>query len=308
MRPWLHVPTDWRRPGAGGPYPLWWCGPCDYGHLWPRPDPADIPAFYDCDYYTHSTDDTRASQTLGILQRVLLALAWRSDHGVEPDEGWWQRLPPEGARRALEIGCGSGSNLQTLAHLGLDVTGVEPDPAACEAARSRGLTVFPGTGEAMPEELAGARYDLVVVSHVLEHCLDPARVLSEVRARLAPGGIAMIEVPNNAAAGLSASGASWPWLDVPRHLNFFTLQSLTAASAVAGLGALRHEWWGYARQFTPGWIRTEVMAAAVFEQAPLPDAAGLQRQVRRQAALLARTLLAPSHRRYDTVRLILAAA
>lgn len=309
MRFWISVPCDWRRPGAPGAWRLVWCDGCRFGQVWPRPEPSGIAAFYDlARYYTHSVTETgRVEARPGLAARLMLALAWRADRGVEPDAAWWRDLPPDGAQSALEIGCGSGQNLERLAKLGLDLAGVEPDAAACAAARGRGLAVWQGVAEALPGPIAGRRFDLVVLTHVLEHCLDPAAALTQAAGRLAPGGRMVVEVPNNACAGAQAAGACWHWLDVPRHLNFFTEGSLRALVGRAGLTVERVEWWGYARQFHPDWIATEAQAEAVFTGLSAADAARLARHRQRAWGLLARTLLAPAARRYDSVRLILRA-
>lgn len=306
---WMSVPRDWRRPWVAGAWRLVWCDSCHFGQVWPRPDAGDIAAFYDlARYYTHSATETgRIEARPGLAARLMLALAWRADRGIEPDAAWWQALPPAGARTALEIGCGSGQNLDRLAGLGLDVAGVEPDAAACAAARGRGLDVWQGVAEALPGPVAAQRYDLVVLTHVLEHCLNPGLALAQAAGRLAPGGRMVVEVPNNACAGARAAGAVWHWLDVPRHLNFFTEASLRALVAQAGLVVERVEWWGYARQFHPDWIATEAQSEAVFAGQGTADAARLALHLRRGWGLLARTLLAPAAQRYDSVRLILRA-
>ena len=309
MQMWMSVPGDWRRPGVAGARRLVWCDDCGFGQVWPRPAAEDIPAFYDlARYYTHSATETgRIEARPGLGARLMLALAWRADRGVEPDARWWAALPPDGARTALEIGCGSGQNLDRLAGLGLDVAGVEPDAAACAAARGRGLAVWQGVAEALPDAVAARRFDLVVLTHVLEHCLDPAAALAQAAGRLAPGGRMVVEVPNNACAGARAAGACWHWLDVPRHLNFFTETSLRALVARTGLAVERVEWWGYARQFHPDWIATEAQAEAIFAGQAAADASRLARHRRRAWGLLARTLFAPAAQRYDSVRLILRA-
>lgn len=310
MRDWMTVPCDWRRPDVHGAWQLVWCDRCAFGQVAPRPDPADIPAFYDlARYYTHSATETgRIDMRPGLGDRALLALAWRLDRGTEPDALWWQRLPPAGARRVLEIGCGSGQNLERMQGLGLDLTGVEPDPNACAAARARGLDVHQGVAEALPPALGDERHDLVVLTHVLEHCHDPVQAMVQAAGRLTPGGRLVAEVPNNACTGARLAGAAWHWLDVPRHLNFFTDASLTALASRAGLRVERREWWGYARQLHPDWIATEAHAAAVFAGAARADRKRLARHRLRAMGLLAATALAGPQRRYDSVRLILRAA
>src|SRR6266850_3384010 len=113
--------------------------------------------------------------------------------------------------------------------------GVEPDPTARRVAAERGLEVYAGTAEELPPEIRHRAFDIVVFSHVLEHCLEPIRALQIAASRLKPNGVTVVETPNNEAAGCREAGSAWPWLDVPRHLNFFTAQSLRLACQAVGL-------------------------------------------------------------------------
>ena len=173
--------------------------------------------------------------------------------------------PPSSSRRGrrdrpgpsvCDLGCGNGTFLAGMAALGFDAVGVEPDDAARGPARARGLDVRPGTAEHLPPDLHGP-FDAVVLTHVLEHCLDPLRALANARALLKPAGTLLCETPNNQALGLAWSGGAWRWLDVPRHLNFFTARSLRLACERVGLRFGQVRFSGYTRQFQSEWIAEE---------------------------------------------------
>jgi len=74
----------------------------------------------------------------------------------------------------VDFGCGAGYMLEQLR--GRERIGIEPAPAAREAARSRGLNVVASAGE-----LAAESADVVVSNHALEHALEP---LAELRGLL----------------------------------------------------------------------------------------------------------------------------
>lgn len=98
--------------------------------------------------------------------------------------------------RHLDIGASSGALLAVFAdRFGCESVGVEPGIAYANFARSKGLRMYPDL-----EELAKAdpgRFDLVSLSHVLEHFVDPVERLVELRERfLMPGGHLLVEVPN----------------------------------------------------------------------------------------------------------------
>lgn len=102
-------------------------------------------------------------------------------------------LPATGS--VLEIGCGAGGAVATLAHgLGWEATGVEPDLASRELARAIGVSVDGSTiGDLIDR---GRTFDLILLSHVLEHVVDGDRFLADVLRLLSPDGTLLIEVPN----------------------------------------------------------------------------------------------------------------
>ena len=112
------------------------------------------------------------------------------------------------------------------------------------------------------------------------------------------------ETPNSAALGCEARGAGWYWLDVPRHLNFFTEDSLRTLCAHVGLRPQRAEYWGYSRQFSAGWIAAETLIEARLAGRSEVTAADFRRSFWRQVALLFRSGLRPPRRKYDSVRLV----
>ena len=299
-RLWHHVPCDWRRPGVQASWDLYWFEESSFGFVHPRPRAEDVPGFYQVDYYTHSTPAQEERATL--IDRVLRKLAWRADHGVALDEAWLQdRLGAE-RKRVLDIGCGNGELLARMKHLGHDVVGVEPDPAARKVCTSQGLTVHAGHGEAMPLALLGARFDFVFLSHVLEHTLDPVVALAAARDKLLPRGTLVVEVPNNAARGLAAAGIAWPWLDVPRHLTFFTGSSLLLALERAGFEVAATEHVGYVRQFERWWLEEEQRAWDAYARTGAPQR---RRPTRWNAwRLLRQTRRARDGEKYDSVRAV----
>lgn len=96
--------------------------------------------------------------------------------------------------RILEVGCGTGGNLEMLERFG-SVTGIEPDPEARQHAQdSTGVTVLPGM---LPHGLPAfdERFDLMAALDVVEHLDDDATSLAALRALLKPKGILFTTVP-----------------------------------------------------------------------------------------------------------------
>lgn len=285
---WKIIPLDWRRPGVVGSHQIFWDRQREYGQVLPRPDLATVASFYEVEeYYTHKT---AAMLQPGLFGRALRHLAWRRDKGIEPNSDWWKRVLGNKPLRILEVGCGDGSNMRVLSSLGHEVVGVEPDTAARVNAHAAGFEVYAGTAETLPAEVVGKTFDVVFFMHVLEHCLDPEAAIQSARSVLNEGGKIVAEVPNNACLGARYFGSAWYWLDVPRHLNFFTAKSLSDL-----VGSVSHtEYRGYVRQFAPDWIAAQARIAATMKL-PRPRSYWLY---------LLQTAFAPASRKYDSVRVV----
>jgi 2-polyprenyl-3-methyl-5-hydroxy-6-metoxy-1,4-benzoquinol methylase len=99
---------------------------------------------------------------------------------------------------ALDVGCGAGTFASLLHAHGLrHVVGVEPDPErAAQAADKADRVICSSVEHALDEELADARFDLIVASDVIEHLVDPWTVVTRLATHLEPGGQLLLSVPN----------------------------------------------------------------------------------------------------------------
>jgi SAM-dependent methyltransferase len=140
---------------------------------------------------------------------------------------------PEGAR-ILEIGCGTGHNLEMLQRFGR-ADGIEIDPAARELAEQRlGRPI----GSAPLPELTGVEdgaYDLVALLDVLEHVEADEAALASIAGKLKPGGRILITVPAH----------PWMWSahdEVNHHKRRYTRKTLRGAIEAAGLRVEMLSW------------------------------------------------------------------
>lgn len=105
----------------------------------------------------------------------------------------FKNLPSKG--RMLDVGCGNGASLVAFHHRypGWELFGFEQSPLS----RQRVLKL-PGVKDFFFGALSSipSRLDLITAIHVLEHVLNPAAFLKEIRSLLQPDGILLIQVPN----------------------------------------------------------------------------------------------------------------
>ena len=143
-------------------------------------------------------------------------------------------------RRLLDVGAADALLSRELTECGWRVTGIEGDPALAQAgAQHCERMVVANLDRQIP--LLEGPFDAIVYADVLEHLVDPLRVLFELNRHLAPGGFVIVSVPNIAHLyiRLLLLFGRFDYLDrgiLDRtHLRFFTARSLRAFIADAGL-------------------------------------------------------------------------
>lgn len=194
------------------------CNACDFAFT----TPANADSY--AKYYAETTNDQLA--------------------GDDPSSDGWIRyetqagfLAPVLARqtpkRVLDMGCGSGGLLHTLQKCFGQHHYHGVDPNAVAQSTPEGISFSPDWPQ--PEET----FDLIIVSHALEHMVD-LDTFSRICQFLAPDGVLYIEVPD-----------ATRYADFPRreylyyidrlHVNHFTSSSLWRLMARWGLSVT---WFG----------------------------------------------------------------
>jgi SAM-dependent methyltransferase len=150
-------------------------------------------------------------------------------------------LVPVTARRILDVGCGQGNCGRLLSQRGHRVAGIELVPeVARQASRSLDEVVC-GDVETCRLPWPPASFDAILCADVLEHLLDPWRVLRRLSELLVPQGLLIASVPNiqNWRVIRGLLQGRWDYrargiLD-RGHLRFFTRRTLTGLLEQAGL-------------------------------------------------------------------------
>jgi SAM-dependent methyltransferase len=123
----------------------------------------------------------------------------------------------------LEVGCAAGQNLYGFFKSGKQVVGYDLGPKGLAFGRSLGMDLRHGSYA----DIEGGPYDLIILSHVLEHFNDPPAALKAIASHLSADGRFYIEVPDNDEFCLGALQNA--------HVFYFSEPTLRATLARCGL-------------------------------------------------------------------------
>ncbi|MBI4567511.1 MAG: class I SAM-dependent methyltransferase [Planctomycetes bacterium] len=289
-----------RQHGVPGEWSLSRCRGCSLVYLDPPPTPEEIAGFYrGVGYYAYEESartfrEVRVSRLkrhvlrhwygyarLGLATRLGRIMAGAA-RGIVSTRNV---IPWRGEGRLLDVGCGVGSVIWRLAALGWTVEGVEMDAAAAEVGRRHGLAIATGTLEetALPD----ASFDVIRMSHVLEHLPSPSRTLAEVRRLLRPGGVVYLNLPDISAWNFRLFRSCWFPLELPRHLFHFTPQTIARLAKKCGLRLARLSHNSGPGKFLESWqyLREERARAAAGKAALAAAPPGPRMQDRRWLAV-----------------------
>lgn len=239
------------RETAIGTFDIVRCRACDTGVTSPQPLAETVPLLYgDRDTRDYDSPGTWLGnlRTTIVQRRLARAIA--------------KRYRPELAiTSVLDVGTGSGRSINGFADAFPAARCVASDFPERRPASLRPRVAYRPYGAPVP---ADERFDVIVMRHVLEHVLDPVGEVRALVARLAPGGLLFIEVPDSKSLIVRLAGTrlSTRFYYLPRHLNHFSFASLTRLATLAApaclasvarcdfitVGPLLEEWFGTTRK------------------------------------------------------------
>jgi 2-polyprenyl-3-methyl-5-hydroxy-6-metoxy-1,4-benzoquinol methylase len=234
-------------------YRLMRCSDCSYVWLKEPPKPEEMGRHY------------------GALYDSFIARAG------EHSPGRWQSrqkaiFPHKQRGDLLDLGCSSGSFLDSMKGDAWRLHGIEMSSKAAQAAREKtGAEIFCGDilSAPFPEE----SFEVITCFDVLEHVYEPQKVLAKISQWLKPGGIFYTLVPNIDSGEARVFKTYWYGLELPRHLSHFCPASLRHLAQSVGLRELSIETHrNSAMEYSLRYLNTDVLRRFGVSRPPLAAA------------------------------------
>ena len=209
--------------------PLAFCGRCQLWYVSSLPPAEEIHRLYQGYWFSFRPKDLSAS----FARRLL------SDRGWLKDDIRLNRLSAlsgglEG-KRLLEIGCGCGEFLVAARRRGASVFGNDISQEACSfVSRQLHIPVFQGPLSAAAFRAEFGPMDIVVMSDLIEHPVEPLATFESALNVLPPGGLLLIFTPNGGAASDDLRSArQWVGFRVDlEHLQYLSSATIAALASM----------------------------------------------------------------------------
>jgi 2-polyprenyl-3-methyl-5-hydroxy-6-metoxy-1,4-benzoquinol methylase len=231
-KPWFHKEI------AGVRFNLDKCGSCGTAYVNPPPSAESLKTIY--------ASTGHGSKSLTSFEKVMAAEVEFPNSTVDANRmvGYAKQLlgpVNEGQAHALDIGSGYGFFSRAALEQGFRVTAVNPATAENRIFQQlNGFEPIPLFFEEV--DFGPEKFDLVILSQVLEHLLDPFQVLVKVRSLLKPKGVLTIAVPNVDAILIKILRAKSSFLGLPEHIIHFSRRGLRAILQRSGFDVNLHRY------------------------------------------------------------------
>ena len=233
------------------------CGCGALLYLSPAPTASDLRAMYvdENQFGDEYTDPERVRRILGYMGEALERLATL--------RGWSADRP----LRILEIGAGLAWMCRAAKARNPRCRTVAQDVSPEAAQRCPWVDDYVQADLADPRIDSSAPYDVISLTHVIEHLIDPVAMLQRCRTLLADEGVVFVTAPfrprgwEDDAPDL-ATWRAYSYNHVPAHVQYFSEASLQRLCATAGMQLVH---WSHAHdggQAFEAWIACEQPAPA----------------------------------------------
>jgi SAM-dependent methyltransferase len=208
------------------------CSKCGLEYAWPRPTLEQLNHFYSSG--VEGDDRSPADK-----RRWAKQLSWGTRREAAFLLNMAGRLRP--GSMVVDLGCGNGWHLAEARRRRSEVLGFDVSARALLFAQEGNGIPSDRLHEGLIEdvEVEADSADVVILSQVLEHTLDPQVWIRTAAQSLRPGGVLIAAVPNHGGLEAKLLRSRFGLISPPEHLNYFDIGSLDVLMARDGLRRVR---------------------------------------------------------------------
>jgi 2-polyprenyl-3-methyl-5-hydroxy-6-metoxy-1,4-benzoquinol methylase len=173
-------------------------------------------------------------------------------------------LDPSCEMKLLDVGSGDCQNLWDADYLGFNAYGFDVDRTSEQIALLHGLRVL--SGDSAAESYKGTKFDFIQLNQVIEHFIDPAIEIQNLKRILSSRGLIYISTPNSSSIYRHLFGKRWINWHVPYHQHHFSKKSLRKLMDDNNLIITRH------RTVTPiVWVSLQLRNFRISHEPGVPN-------------------------------------
>ncbi len=198
------------------PFDFYRCRHCTTVYPDPRPADSSLPVIYPPNYYSRAAGVNSSPDSLNLNSFVGRTLHKMAVNRIAGNLAPYLRLGP--GHTLIDIGCGSGRHLRSIQiETGCHAEGLDFEIRDELLRKYDAAPLKLRRGDFLSYDFGDQRYDVVYAAHIIEHLADPIAFLRKIDSILKPGGICVLETPNEDCVGARLFGADWGGNHVPRH-------------------------------------------------------------------------------------------
>lgn len=209
------------RLGMKGKYQIYYCNNCDLGETYPKITENELEDLYTNQIGIRSNSRLKRFYRNFKWSKIGTLLTFYFDRAYV----LLNNLPQSNKYHSLlDIGCSVGDWLVLYSHKGYDVFGIDLNYRQIEIAKQRGLKVEKISVEKYIS--SNQKFDLIILSQVFEHLLDPKQILQQIRQMMSEQSRVVISVPNLNSYWKKKYKAKWIGWYVPFHIFHYSEKAL----------------------------------------------------------------------------------